>query len=277
MAALKESLAAADEIGLSREKTWVFDTDDKGVPNGLESWETLLESPESSEDWIRFDDLERAKRTPAAMQFSSGTTGLPKAAILSHYNFVAEHTLVYEIFPRSYQVGSACIHVEGILREGLDDTTYTTSTFPCWLRTGYSYQVYQHSPRVVLGFLTSNSALRAGVPTYIMRRFELMKYVHYIYKYQVTDLMLVPPMAVAMINCPLLKDPKYLKSVRWGFAGAAPLKVSIQNKLRRLMPHAAFTQIFGMTETTCIGMMTPYGEDDDTASVGRPIPGVEAK
>jgi acyl-CoA synthetase (AMP-forming)/AMP-acid ligase II len=111
-----------------------------------------------------------------------------------------------------------------------------------------------------------------------MRRFDVFKYVQYIQKYQVTDLMVVPPIVVALINCPLLDDPQYMKSVKWGFSGAAPLGVSTQARLREKLPAGAvFTQIFGMTETSCLALITPYGEDDDTGSVGRPIPGLEAK
>lgn len=90
--------------------------------------------------------------------------------------------------------------------------------------------------------------------------------------------MVVPPIVVALVNCPLLDDPQYMKSVKWGFSGAAPLGVSMQARLRKKLPHGAvFTQIFGMTETSCLALITPYGEDDDTGSVGRPIPGLEAK
>lgn len=103
---LSESLAAADATGLPRERTWVFDTweEDFVAPKDVRSWKTLFQAAESSEDWYRFDDLETSKRTPAAIQFSSGTTGLPKGAILSHYNLVAQHTLVYDTNPRPYQV-----------------------------------------------------------------------------------------------------------------------------------------------------------------------------
>jgi 4-coumarate--CoA ligase len=50
---------------------------------------TLQEHGE--EDWERFDDLERVEGTPAARLFSSGTTGMPKALDMSHYNFVSRH------------------------------------------------------------------------------------------------------------------------------------------------------------------------------------------
>ncbi|KAF5014882.1 hypothetical protein F66182_13980, partial [Fusarium sp. NRRL 66182] len=110
-----------------------------------------------------------------------------------------------------------------------------------------------------------------------MRRFDVTKYLQYVQKYQITDLMVVPPIVVALIKSPLLDDPQYMKSVKFGLSGAAPLDVITQNELRKKLPGVAFTQIFGMTETSCLAMITPYGEDDDTGSVGRPIPGLEVK
>jgi acyl-coenzyme A synthetase/AMP-(fatty) acid ligase len=55
-------------------------------------------------DWERWDDEERSKETVAARLFSSGTTGLPKAVEMTHYNFIAQHTMVLEWKPRDYEV-----------------------------------------------------------------------------------------------------------------------------------------------------------------------------
>lgn len=123
-----------------------------------------------------------------------------------------------------------------------------------------------------------SSAIRAGVPTYIMRRFELQKYLEYNLKYQVTECIIVPPIVVALINSPLLDDPKYLSNVKFGFCGAAPLEKSTQARLRSKLPAGVpLTQAFGMTEISSIGFMTQYPEDDDTGSIGKLIPGLEAK
>lgn len=54
--------------------------------------------------WLRWNDEKRSKETTAARLFSSGTTGLPKAVDMTHYNFIAQHTMVLEYKPRDYEV-----------------------------------------------------------------------------------------------------------------------------------------------------------------------------
>ena len=95
-------LAAAKDCGISPSNVRIFDTLNEAIPSGFESWKSLLNHGER--DWARFDDEKTAKRTPAARLFSSGTTGLPKAASLSHSNLIAQHTLVYEAHPIPYEV-----------------------------------------------------------------------------------------------------------------------------------------------------------------------------
>ena len=66
-----------------------------------DSWRSLLCSGEA--DWERFDDPTSAQGT-ACRLYSSGTTGLPKAAAISHYNLVAQHILVHEQVEKPYEV-----------------------------------------------------------------------------------------------------------------------------------------------------------------------------
>jgi acyl-CoA synthetase (AMP-forming)/AMP-acid ligase II len=95
-------VAAAKECDIPTSNIWIFDILGQAVPRGFRSWNELLQYGE--EDWERFDDLETAKNTTATRLFSSGTTGLPKAAELSHYNIIAQHVMVYEARERSYDV-----------------------------------------------------------------------------------------------------------------------------------------------------------------------------
>jgi 4-coumarate--CoA ligase len=98
---LEKVVKAAKENGMSKENVIVFNPNGEKAPPGFKQWNDLLQHGE--QDWERFDSLERASNTPAARLFSSGTTGLPKAADLTHYNLVAQHTLVFEADPRPWR------------------------------------------------------------------------------------------------------------------------------------------------------------------------------
>lgn len=92
---LDNVVAAAKECGIPQSDIWIFDVHDQSVPAGYKSFKALMQHGEK--DWVRFDDEKTCKETTATRLFSSGTTGLPKAAVLTHYNLIAEHELCFEV------------------------------------------------------------------------------------------------------------------------------------------------------------------------------------
>ncbi|OAL07741.1 acetyl-CoA synthetase-like protein [Phaeosphaeriaceae sp. SRC1lsM3a] len=195
-------------------------------------------------DWIRWEDGKRSKETVAARLFSSGTTGLPKAVEMTHYNFIAQHTMVLEWKPRDYEVVrllcTPMFHVSNVPR-------------------------------------AHTSPLRGGMKTYVMRRFELESWMRNIERFQITEANMVPPMVIQVINSPLNK--KYsLASIRNSWVGAAPLAAEPQARYKALLrPDTPFNQVWGMSETSCIATMVHYPEHDPTGSVGRFLPNHDAK
>jgi acyl-CoA synthetase (AMP-forming)/AMP-acid ligase II len=111
-----------------------------------------------------------------------------------------------------------------------------------------------------------------------MRRFDIEPYLAAIERLKITNLAMVPPLVIAIINSPL--SNKYsLKSVRAIAAGAAPLDALSQRRFQALChPEAVFTQVMGMTETTSAICLYHYPDSDETGSVGNTfLPNTDVK
>lgn len=111
-------LRAAADTRIPDHHIWVFDNMGQPIPSKRQSWKELLSFGE--EDWARFDNLKSAQSTTAARLFSSGTTGLPKAVTITHYNLIAQHELVLGINPRPYPVSSAVAISNPVASETID-------------------------------------------------------------------------------------------------------------------------------------------------------------
>lgn len=126
--------------------------------------------------------------------------------------------------------------------------------------------------------VTHISTLKQGVQAYMMRRFDLELFLTVVEKYNITDLAMVPPIVIAILMSPLSQQKPFLKKVRAAACGAAPLDKDVQGRFRAMMAeNSPFTQVWGMTETSCVATQFNYPEHDDTGSVGRLLPNVEAK
>ena len=86
---------AAQECRIPRSRIFILAPLGARLPDGYLSYETLLGYGE--EDWQRFgQDEKRADNTIAVLGATSGTTGLPKSAELSHQYFIAQNGMIQE-------------------------------------------------------------------------------------------------------------------------------------------------------------------------------------
>jgi acyl-CoA synthetase (AMP-forming)/AMP-acid ligase II len=207
---LKNALAAAKACNIAEDRIWVFNPRNLPCSSHLRPWTWLLDQGE--EDWHHFDDLEMARSTTAARLFTSGTSGLPKAANISHHNLVAHHVL------------------------GLEHEEYQKD----WPVIRILPLPFFHAAMVSAAH---HAVLRLGFTAYVMRRFDVATYLKNVERFGVTELSLVPPLVVAIIMSPLVKEYS-LKHVRFGQVGAAPLDKDTQGRLLQLLhPKARFTQV----------------------------------
>ncbi|KIV92781.1 hypothetical protein PV10_04047 [Exophiala mesophila] len=235
---------AANRVGIPDNNIFIFDwSNRRSVPEAPpRSWATLLRCGE--QDWVRFNDEAVAKSTTACRLFSSGTTGLPKAAALSHYNLVAQHTLLQEQVQKPYQVKRIlCLP-------------------------------FFHAAMVPIGHITP---LRSGHVSYVMRRFHLEDFLRYTEKFEVTELFVVPPIVVSILQSPLIRRYS-LRSLRCGMTGGAKIDLLSQQAFTALMhPDGSLNPCYGMTEISCIGACYQWPDQDLDGSVGHFLPNLEIR
>jgi long-subunit acyl-CoA synthetase (AMP-forming) len=93
--------AVTRKLRISDSRVLVF-AEGRETPDGFRSWKELFQHGE--DDWIQFDNEKTAKETPACLVSTSGTTGLPKMAVLSHHAWVALNCVIDDPKPKPYQI-----------------------------------------------------------------------------------------------------------------------------------------------------------------------------
>ena len=109
-----------------------------------------------------------------------------------------------------------------------------------------------------------------------MRRFELPKFLYNINSCGITETAVVPSIVTTILKCNI-QGYKLLRNLRTVWCAGSPLAQIVQNEFFRLLrPTARLLQVYGMTEA---GWITTFlwPEKDHSGSVGRLLPGMEAK
>ena len=87
---VENAVAAAEAAGLSKSRIFQFSDEPCATKAGIRDWSELLASPEDAKrwQWKQLSEKE-AVETVATINYSSGTTGLPKGVCVSHHNLIS--------------------------------------------------------------------------------------------------------------------------------------------------------------------------------------------
>jgi acyl-CoA synthetase (AMP-forming)/AMP-acid ligase II len=149
----------------------------------------------------------------AIMPYSSGTTGLPKGVMLTHYNLVAN-----------------CYQVAGF------DVATEEDRIVAFLPFFHIYGI----------FVFLDLALSVGATIITMPRFDLEGYVQLLQEYRSPRAYVVPPVVLALAKHPIV-DRYDLSSLRMIMSAAAPVSPDLCRALSERLG-CQVKQAYGMTE-----------------------------
>ncbi|MEX3102139.1 AMP-binding protein [Streptomyces sp. ST1015] len=183
---------------------------------------------------------------PVNIQYTSGTTGFPKGATLSHHN----------ILNNGYFVGESL---------GYDEQDRICIPVP-----------FYHCFGMVMGNLAATS--HGACMVIPAPSFEPAATLHAVQQERCTSLYGVPTMFIAELNLPDF-GAYDLTTLRTGIMAGSPCPVEVMKRVVAEMHMAEVSICYGMTETSPVSLQTRRDDDLEhrTATVGRVLPHIEVK
>jgi long-chain acyl-CoA synthetase len=182
----------------------------------------------------------------AALQYTGGTTGLPKGAMLTHGNLLAGNA-IFDLW------GAASRAERG---DAIDKVICVLPLF--------------HIFALITILLRQ---IDRGNVILMHQRFDVEAVLRDIEVKRATSFPGVPTMWIAIANAPGL-EKRDLSSLQFAGSGGAPLPVEVAKILEKRVG-LSLKGGWGMTETCSAGTAQPKEGPDKPASIGLPLPGIE--
>lgn len=219
-----------------KEKDWV------DVQSGADVWllEDLLDQHAAQQQRV-----EVRPNDVALFQYTGGTTGTPKAAMLTHRNLVANTLQVVAFLPSA--------------EPGKEKVMAAIPFFHVYgMTVGMNFAIYLGGEIVIV----PNPRPIDNVMQVIDRE-------------RATIFPGVPAMYNGIINHPDVRKVN-LRSIKACISGSAPLPMEVQEKFGELTG-GRLVEGYGLTETSPVTHCNPVYGERRAGSIGLPLPDVEAK
>ena len=211
--------------------------------SGFANFSDVLQPAQSS--LLRYDV---DPSDPANIQFTSGTTGRPKAATLSHFN----------ILNNALAIGFKTRYTH------LDNIAVPVPFYHCF--------------GMIMGTLAA--LVRGAAITIICEGFDPKKTLKAVDKYKCTSLYGVPTMFIEYLRHYEENPSHYdISQLRTGIVAGAVCSEALMTKIIGVLNLRDMTNCYGMTETSPVSFQTCPTDSfvRKTTTVGRILPGLEAK
>jgi len=221
--------------------------EDRDLGEGDLRWSDVVEAAgDFSADELR-DRLDATQfDEPINIQYTSGTTGFPKGATLSHHN----------ILNNGFFIGEGCRYTER------DRVCIPVPFYHCFGMVLGNLACVTHAATIV-------------IPNYT---FDAQMTMEAVRKERCTSLYGVPTMFIAELALPNFKEYD-CSTLRTGIMAGSPCPVEIMKRVQTELHMPEVTICYGMTETSPVSTQTAVDDplDKRTGTVGRVHPFVEVK
>lgn len=180
----------------------------------------------------------------AVLQYTGGTTGLSKGAMLTHRNLLANAVQTRKWTPRAAEA---------------QEITLCVAPF-----------FHSYGATVCM-----NLSIYAAATMVLMPRFKASDVVKAIRQYHPTLFPGIPTMYLALLH-EVGKHTDYLGSVKYCISGAAPLPAKVQSDFEQVTG-GKLVEGYGLSEASPVTHCNPLTDDRRNGSIGLPLPGVDCR
>ncbi|KAG1784944.1 uncharacterized protein HD556DRAFT_1522138 [Suillus plorans] len=248
---LKVALSSAHAAGVSTDRIILFDVEDADTAQKLTVQALVSQGLASVPNFTERKLAPGEGKTKVAfLNFSSGTTGRPKAVAIPHYSPIANiiqlathHKVGEEYAGQRFKPGDICC---GVL--------------PLYHIYGLVFNVHY--------------IFFCGMTLVLTAKYNFLDFLKSIIRHRITHLMLVPPQIVLLCKHPAVKSYNF-SHVRYITSGAAPMSREVMEQLVQIFPNAALGQSYGLTESgPVISSWALDKKCDLSGGTGQLLPGI---